>query len=50
MKTQVAVSIDDGSIQVVGLLVRNARYANRSQAMRAPEADGSTMVFLMPRR
>jgi metal-responsive CopG/Arc/MetJ family transcriptional regulator len=39
MKTKVAVSIDDRLIREVDLLVRDERYANRSQAIEAAVAD-----------
>lgn len=39
MKTKVAVSIDDRLIREVDLLVRDERYANRSQAIEAAVAE-----------
>jgi metal-responsive CopG/Arc/MetJ family transcriptional regulator len=39
MKTKVAVSIDDRLIREVDLLVRDERYASRSQAIEAAVAD-----------
>ena len=39
MKTKVAVSIDERLIREVDLLVRDARYASRSQAIEAAVAD-----------
>lgn len=39
MKTKVAVSIDDRLIREVDLLVRDERYASRSQAIEAAVAE-----------
>jgi metal-responsive CopG/Arc/MetJ family transcriptional regulator len=39
MKTKVAVSIDDRLIRQVDLLVRDARYPSRSQAIEEAVAD-----------
>jgi Arc/MetJ-type ribon-helix-helix transcriptional regulator len=39
VKTKVAVSLDDGLVREVDLLVRDARYPNRSQAIEMAVAE-----------
>lgn len=39
MKTKVAVSLDDGLVRQVDLLVRDARYPSRSQAIEVAVAE-----------